>query len=83
MKSNPKEKDFKVLVDKKLNVHPAMRPGSPEGQLSPGLHPQQVEGGAPLLCSGETPPESCIQLWSPQHRRDMDLLEQGQKRPQQ
>jgi len=35
----------------------------PEGQLYPGLHQkqlgQQVEGGdsAPLLCSGETPPE--------------------------
>jgi len=24
--------------------------------------------------------ESCVQLWSPQLRRDMDLLEQGQKR---
>jgi len=26
--------------------------------------------------------ESCIQLWSPQHRTDMDLLEWGQRRPQ-
>jgi len=26
--------------------------------------------------------ESCIQLWSPQHRTDMDLLEWVQKRPQ-
>jgi len=25
--------------------------------------------------------ESCIQLWSPQHRTDMDLLEQVQRRP--
>jgi len=25
--------------------------------------------------------ESCIQLWSPQHRKDMELLEQGQRRP--
>jgi len=24
--------------------------------------------------------ESCIQLWSPQHRKDMDVLEQGQRR---
>jgi len=24
--------------------------------------------------------ESCIQLWSPQHRKDMDLLEQVQRR---
>jgi len=26
--------------------------------------------------------ESCIQLWSPQHKKDMDLLEQVQRRPQ-
>jgi len=26
--------------------------------------------------------ESCVQLWSPQHGKDMDLLEQGQRRPQ-
>ena len=26
--------------------------------------------------------ESCVVLWSPQHRRDMDLLEMGQRRPQ-
>jgi len=25
--------------------------------------------------------ESCIQLWSPQHRKDMDVLERGQRRP--
>jgi len=24
--------------------------------------------------------ESCIQLWNPQHRKDMDLLEQIQRR---
>jgi len=24
--------------------------------------------------------ESCIQLWSPQHKKDMELLEQGQRR---
>jgi len=25
-------------------------------------------------------PESCVQLWSPQHRKDMDLLEWVQRR---
>jgi len=24
--------------------------------------------------------ESCVQLWSPQHRKDMELLEQVQRR---
>jgi len=30
------------------------------------------------LCSAPVcpHPESCVQLWSPQHRKDMDLLEQ-------
>jgi len=38
----------------------------------------------PLLTVGrfKTPLESCIQLWSPQHRKAMDLLEQVQRRPQ-
>ena len=36
------------------------------------------------LCSALVRPhlESCAQLWSPQHRKDMDLLERGQMRPQ-
>jgi len=26
--------------------------------------------------------ESCVQLWGPQHKKDMDLVEQVQRRPQ-
>jgi len=38
------------------------------------------EGILPL-CSTlvRLPWESCIQLWSPQHRKDMDLLKRGQR----
>jgi len=59
---------------------------SPEGELSPGLHQekrgQQVQGGdsAPLPRSAEIPPESCVQLWSPQHRTELELLERVQGR---
>jgi len=61
----------------------------PEDQPYPGLHPQQRgqqgKGGdsAPLPHSGETPQESCVQLWSPQHRTELELWERGQRRPQQ
>jgi len=60
---------------------------SPEIQLYPGLrqekHGQQVEGGdsAPLLRSRENPPGVlCVQLWSPHHRKDMDVMEWVQRR---
>ena len=59
----------------------------PEGQLCSGLHlkkrgGQQGEGGdcPPLLGSCEDPLEYCIQAWGPQNRKDMELLEQVQRR---
>ena len=56
-------------------------------QKAPGLHPQQhgqqAEGGdsAPLLLSGEAPLQRRVQLWGPQHKKDMDLWERVQRRP--
>jgi len=55
----------------------------------PGLHSQhpvqeEREGILPLCSTLVRPPrESCVQLWSPQHRTDLDLLEWSQRRPQQ
>jgi len=41
------------------------------------------EGILPLCCALVRPSwEFCIQLWSPQHRTDLELLERGQRRPQ-
>lgn len=58
-----------------------------ESQLYPGLqqnkHGQEGKGGdpVPLLCAVEASPlEHCVQMWSPQYRRAMDLLERVQRR---
>jgi len=70
----------------KTECKPAMCACSPESQSYSGLHQkqcgQQVEGGGspPLLSCCEVPHVVLHPALGPQHKKDMDLLEQVQRR---
>jgi len=89
MERSHEEKGLGELVDENLSMtrqHPlAAQKANPYPGLHQNKHGQQVKGGdsAPLLHSGETTPGVCVQLWNCQHRTNMDLLQRGQRRPQQ
>jgi len=53
------------------------------GCIKSSVASRSREGILPLCFALVRPHlQSCIQLWSPQHRKAMDLLEWGQRRPQ-
>jgi len=86
IESSPNKKDLRVLVDEKVVQQRALLAQKANHIL--GCTPSSVASRAresilPLCSALVRPPqESCVQLWSPQHRTDMDLLERGQRRPQ-
>jgi len=85
IESSPAE-DLQVLVDGKLDMsHQCVladqKASHTLGCIKSSMASRSREGILPL-CSALVRPhlESCIQLWSPQHRKAMDLLERVQKR---
>jgi len=76
-----------VLVDEKLNmswqcVLAAQKANCILGCIRRSMASRAREGILPLYSALIRPHlESCIQLWSPHHRKDMDVLEQVQRRP--
>jgi len=87
LKSSPEEKDLGVLVDEKLNMSrlcalAAQKANRVLGCIKSSVASRAREGILPLYSTLVRPHlESCVQLWSPQHKKDMDVLEQVQRRP--
>jgi len=79
--SSPAEKDLGVLGDEKLDmshqcVLAAQKANCPLDCIPSSVGSRAREGILPLYSALVRPHlESCIQLWSPQCRKDMELLE--------
>jgi len=85
--SSPEEKDLGVLVDEKLTMSrqcalAAQKADRALGCIQSSVGSRAREGILPLYSALVRPHLGpCIQLWNPQHKEDMDVLEQVQRRP--
>jgi len=82
IKSSPEERDLGLLVDQKLKVTWQRVLSAQKANCILGCIKRSVASRLRevilSLCAAVVRPhlESCVLLWSPQHRKDMDLMEQ-------